>query len=53
MARGQALAGAVNGYLYGVRIPARRPESDYTPRIIPAFEGGAVPLEARQILWYK
>ena len=52
MTRGQLLPGVVNGYLYSVRIPALRPASDYTPRIVPAFDGVAVPLEARQILWY-
>jgi len=31
----QALAGAVNGFIYSIRIPATRPVSDYTPRIRP------------------
>jgi len=46
-------AGTANSYLYRARIPARRPAEHYTPRIIPFFDGVAVPLEARQILWYK
>jgi starch phosphorylase len=46
-------AGTANSYLYRARIPARRPAEHYTPRIIPYFDGVAVPLEARQILWYK
>jgi starch phosphorylase len=46
-------AATADGYLYRARIPARRPAEDYTPRIIPYFDGAAVPLEARQILWYK
>jgi len=45
--------GTANSYLYRARIPARRPAEHYTPRIIPFFDGVAVPLEARQILWYK
>jgi starch phosphorylase len=45
--------GTANSYLYRARIPARRPAEHYTPRIIPYFDGAAVPLEARQILWYE
>jgi starch phosphorylase len=45
--------GTENSYLYRVSIPARRPAEHYTPRIIPYFDGAAVPLEARQILWYE
>jgi len=40
-------------HLYSVRIPARRPAIDYTPRIIPAFDGALVPIEANRILWYR
>jgi starch phosphorylase len=47
------VAGTANSYLYRTRIPARRPAEHYTPRIIPYFDGAAVPLEARQILWYE
>ena len=51
MTRGQSLVGAMGGYLYTATVPATRPASDYTPRIVP-FKGGAfVPLEASQILW--
>ncbi|MFC1924682.1 alpha-glucan family phosphorylase [Chloroflexota bacterium] len=46
-------AGTANSYLYHARIPALRPVEHYTPRIIPYFNGVAVPLEARQILWYR
>lgn len=53
MKRGNAIAGPVKGYLYKARIPAKRPLSHYTPRIIPFFEGVQVPLEAKQILWYR
>jgi starch phosphorylase len=49
----KSFPGAENGYLYSVRIPAQRPVTDYTPRIIPAFEGARVPLEAERILWYE
>jgi glycogen phosphorylase len=53
MSRQQALAGSVGGYLYTAEVPANRPASDYTPRIVPYFGGVNVPLEASQILWQK
>ena len=53
MERQEALAGDVKGYLYSTRLPARRPATDYTPRVVPHFDGAAVPLEAPQILWYE
>jgi starch phosphorylase len=53
MQRGDALAGAVNGYTYSIRILQTLAVADYTPRIIPAFEGAQVPIEASQILWYR
>jgi starch phosphorylase len=53
MQRGDALIGAVNSYTYSARIPKTLSAGDYTPRIIPAFEGARVPIESRQILWYR
>jgi starch phosphorylase len=53
MERSEALAGTVNGYVYTAKVPLERPAIDYTPRVIPFFDGVAVPLEAEQILWYK
>jgi starch phosphorylase len=32
-------------------VPAARPATDYTPRVLPNFNGVAVPLEANQIAW--
>ena len=49
----ETLAGTGNGYLYRAHMPARRPAEHYTPRIIPYFEGAAVPLESGHILWYE
>jgi hypothetical protein len=42
--------------VYSVCCPAKRPLTDYTARIVPAYgiesQGGAlVPLESAQILW--
>jgi starch phosphorylase len=45
--------GAVNGYRYVTDVPPGRPLDDYTPRIIPRFDGAAIPLEANQILWFE
>jgi len=43
--------GNMHGCLYSVRVPARRPAGDYTPRLIPRNDEATVPLEAAQILW--
>jgi starch phosphorylase len=53
MEQSEALAGTVNGYVYTAKVPLERQAIDYTPRVIPFFDGVAVPLEAEQILWYK
>ena len=37
--------------IYTGSVPGSRPASDFTPRIVPAIEGIAVPLEAPQVLW--
>ena len=53
MTRGQQLVGSANGYMYTARVPADRPASDYTPRLVPYRAGARVPLEAPQILWQR
>lgn len=53
MQRGDLLSGAVNSFTYHVSVPKTRTAGDYTPRIVAAFEGARVPIEARQILWYR
>ena len=53
MVRGLPLAGVVNAYVFNAAAPATRPATDYTPRIIPRFEGAAVPLEAAWIHWQR
>ncbi len=47
------LVGAIGGYAYRAVVPATRPASDYTARLIPHHEGVAVPLEASRILWQR
>jgi starch phosphorylase len=52
MIRGERLVGSANGFIYSVQIPATRPATDYTPRLVPHFSGAFVPLEASFILWH-
>jgi starch phosphorylase len=40
-----------NHILYSATVPANRPASDYTPRVIPCGLTASVPLEAPYILW--
>ena len=40
-------------YVYGCSVTGQRPATDYTPRVIPHFDGVAVPLEAGRILWQR
>jgi starch phosphorylase len=53
MTRVRPLVGANGGYVYRATVPATRPPSDYTPRMIPQCPGVAVPLEATRILWRR
>jgi starch phosphorylase len=53
MERGGPLVGSSNAYTFTASVPADRPASDFTPRLVPFRQGAAVPLEANQILWYK
>jgi glycogen phosphorylase len=45
--------GSANGHVFTALVPAARPLSDWTPRVIPDHPGAAVPLEASQILWAR
>jgi starch phosphorylase len=51
--RTAVLEGVPGGFLYSGVVPSDRAVADYTPRIIPAHEEAAVPLEAPFITWYK
>jgi starch phosphorylase len=53
MTRGRQLVGVGGGYAYSGKVPATRPSSDYTPRVIPHRAGVAVPLEEARILWQR
>lgn len=52
MKRGQPLT-ETNSFSYSSKIPATRPATDYTVRVIPQLSGVAVPLEVSQILWQR
>lgn len=47
------LVGAANGYAYHAAVPASRPATDYTARLIPFHDSLAVPLEDAHILWQR
>jgi starch phosphorylase len=53
MRRARQLVGATNGYAYRATVPADRPATDYTARLVPQSEGVAVPLEDARILWQR
>jgi starch phosphorylase len=44
---------APGSYVYNAAVPAARPPSDYTARVIPHCDGVAIPLEDARILWQK
>ena len=41
------------GREYAATVPASRPASDYTPRLVPYHPNARVPLEASHILWQR
>ena len=42
-----------NGHIYRVGVSTEHEASSFTPRIVPHFQGVAIPLESNQILWQK
>ena len=49
----RTLPGASPCSVYRATVPALRPLSDFTPRVIPRRTGAAVPLESARILWQR
>jgi starch phosphorylase len=47
----EQLIGVNNCYLFTASVPADRPASHYTPRVVPHQPHASVPMEAAQILW--
>jgi starch phosphorylase len=44
---------ALGAFTYLAQVPATRPASDYTARIVPYHPNALVPLEAEQIVWQR
>jgi starch phosphorylase len=40
-------------YIYSATVPATRPPADYTARVLPHYDGVAIPLEDPRILWQR
>ena len=53
MKRLRRLTGAPGGHVYSASVSAARSPADYTARVIPHFDGAAVPLEDAHILWQR
>jgi starch phosphorylase len=53
MERIRQLEGAGSGYAYRGPVPATRPATEYTVRVIPHRAGVAVPMEDARILWQR
>ena len=47
------IRGASGTYVYSAAVSAGRPPADYTARVIPHYDGVAVPLEVGPILWQR
>jgi starch phosphorylase len=53
MILGHPLADASDCYVYTATVSAMRPPTDYTARLIPHYDGVAIPLEETRILWQR
>jgi starch phosphorylase len=51
--RHEAAGTSPGWYLYQGQVPATRPVSDYTPRVVPFHPAALVPLETAEILWQR
>lgn len=47
------IPGSTNGHVYTTSLPANRPATDYTVRILPNAPEPVFPAEAAQILWQR
>jgi glycogen phosphorylase len=53
MVQAEKLGNREHSYVYVAQVPASRPASDFTPRIIPHYADVKVPLEIPLILWHQ
>ena len=49
----QPIPDASRRCVYRATVPSARPASDYTARVMPHYDGVAVPLESARILWQR
>jgi starch phosphorylase len=48
-----ALADESGSYIYSATVPATRSEANYTARVLPHYDGVAIPLEDSRIVWQR
>jgi starch phosphorylase len=53
MERVRQMVGAMKGYVYRAAVPAARPATDYSARLIPHHDRVTVPLEDAHVLWQR
>src|SRR5262249_40860528 len=53
MTRRDDLTETKSWHTYTVEIPATRPASDYTPRIVSDYPAAKKPMEESHILWFR
>jgi starch phosphorylase len=53
MKRVGELTGAPGGHVYSAEVSASRPPAEYTARVMPHYDGVAIPLEDARILWQR
>jgi len=47
------LADESGGFVYSATAAANRPAAEFTARVIPHFDGVAIPLEESRVLWQR
>ena len=52
MQQKHSITGAINGYLYSVKVKTSRSANDFTPRVIPWHEEAFLPQELNKIFWW-
>jgi len=50
---GENIAGAIHGYSYVANIETKRPDTDFTPRVIPYHSEAQIPAETNLIRWQR
>lgn len=53
MRKVQQPADSTTRHAYSVAVSADRPLANYTPRVVPDFDGATMPLEEERLLWQK